>query len=149
MASIEVKTNINAPPSAVYQVLMDFSAYKEWNPMVVQISGTPSVGETIEADVKIGTRAPMAFKPTILVNDINKELRWVGVFLAALVCRGEHYFSIEETETGCVFTHGEDWSGILGPFVTRILGKETLEASYKGMNDALKARVEAEAHEQN
>lgn len=142
MSSVEVKTEIAAAASAVYEALMDFPSYKDWNPMVVDISGTPTVGEKIEAHIKIGTRAPSTFKPIILVNEPNKELRWVGKLLASFVYRGEHYFLIEETQAGCVFTHGEKWSGVFEPLITKMLGKETIEASFKGFNDALKQRVE-------
>lgn len=146
---VEVKTEIAAPASAVYETLMDFPSYKEWNPMVVEASGESRVGEKIEVLVKIGTRAPSKFVPTVLVNEENKEFRWVGVLLTAFVYRGEHYFLIEDTPAGCVFTHGEKWTGIFEPLITALLGKEEIEASFKGFNEALKEHVEPRAQEQN
>lgn len=114
--------------------------------MIQQISGTPEVGQHIQADIKIGDRAPTTFKTRVLANETNKEFRWVGCLLAEFLYRGEHYFMIEETQAGCVFVHGENWSGLLEPLITRMFGKDTLERTYRGFNDGLKARVEAQQH---
>ena len=39
MPSISTKVRIHASPRRVWDVLMDFEKYPEWNPFVIEISG--------------------------------------------------------------------------------------------------------------
>lgn len=141
---VQVVTEIAAAPSAVYAALMDFESYGQWNPMVVYIQGEPTVGEQLVVDIKIGEKAPQRFTPTVLVNDSEKEFRWVGQLLTPWFFRGEHYFMIQETGEGnSIFTHGEIFSGIMAPILAMVLGS-SVDASFKAFNDALKERVEGD-----
>lgn len=141
MKSYEVKTEIAAPAAEVYKVLMDFNNYPIWNPFIVKMSGTPTVGETIHPSVKIGDRPASKFSAVVVKNEPNRELRWVGTILGAFIYRGEHFFKIEDTDGGCILTHGEVFTGLMEPIVTKMLGKD-MEASYELLNVALKHRAQ-------
>lgn len=141
MSSVQVKTEIAATPAEVYNVLMDFASYPDWNPMVVSITGQPKEGQHIQTMVKVGDRAPQKFRPVVLKNEPNREFRWVGALFTTLLYRGEHYFIIEETPAGCTFVHGEIFSGFLEPLITMML-KDDLEPTFRSFNLALKRRVE-------
>lgn len=142
MSNIEVRTEISAPAPAVYRQLMDFESYPSWNPTVIEIKGVPDVGSRIEARIKLGTRDPVALKPTVVKNDVNKEFRWVGVLFFGWLFQGEHFFIIEEKEGGrCDFVHGEEFSGVCEPLITWMLGENTA-TGFERFNAALKRRVE-------
>lgn len=143
---VETKIEISASPKAVYDQLMNFSSYPDWNPMVTSISGDATEGGKLEVDVKIGTGNAQKFQPIVLRNEPNKEFRWVGVLLTRFLFRGEHYFIIDDHGQGedansCTFTHGEKFSGLLIPIFKMQSGSE-LEGSFASFNNALKARVE-------
>lgn len=138
---VEVTTAIAAPPAVVYEALMDFASYPSWNPMVISLSGTPTVGSQLEAQIKVGSRAPMTFKPTVVAHTPQKEFRWVGMLFAAWIYRGEHYFIVEEAEEGTRFIHGENFSGVLEPILNGMMGDD-LPKAFEAFNLALKERVE-------
>lgn len=140
--SVEIRTAINAPPAVVYSILMDFSSYPSWNPLVVKLEGTPEVGQTIEAHVKLGERPAAVFKPKVLKNEADKEFRWVGAVLFEWIFRGEHYFTVEETAGGCELVHGEMFSGILDGLMQKMYGDD-VRTSFEAFNEAMKMRAEA------
>lgn len=142
MTIVEYKIDINAPAATVYMILMDFAKYPEWNPMITSITGDSSVGSKLAVNVTLGDRAPTSFKPQVVHNEKDKEFRWVGTVIAGFFFKGEHYFKIQETSTGCTFIHGETFTGILEPFITKMYGTNT-EKAFKAYNEALKTRAES------
>lgn len=85
----------------------------------------------------------MKFKPTLLVYQENKELRWIGKLLFKGIFDGEHSFVIEDNKDGTVtFKHEEIFNGILvGPF-SKKLDTDTKEG-FEAMNQKLKELAEA------
>ncbi|ADG77109.1 putative transcriptional regulator, TetR family [Tsukamurella paurometabola DSM 20162] len=115
----ERSIEIAAPPEAVWRVLMDFSAYPEWNPMVRTIAGTPRVGERLDVEVNNNGSA-IRFSPTVLGVDPDREFRWVGRVMVPGLLDGEHYFRLEPTATGTRFTQGERFRWRAGPGGRRV-----------------------------
>ena len=136
----EVRTEIavSASPERVWNVLTDGAAYREWNPFIVDMKGTPKVGETLENTMQPGGGSAMTFRPTVLVADKDREFRWLGRLIAPRIFDGEHYFLLEETATGTRLVPGERFQGIL----LWAIDTEQFRADYERMNAALKARAE-------
>jgi hypothetical protein len=89
-----------------------------------------------------GTRG-MTFRPTLLVADTGRELRWLGRLLFPGVFDGEHRFMIEPITVGKVrFQQSEQFTGILVPMFRGSLDRDT-KRGFKEMNLALKSRAEA------
>jgi len=63
----------------VWDVLTDFSAYREWNPYM-EIEGTLRVGIklTVRMGADRGRGRGMVFKPAVLAAVPGEELRWLG-----------------------------------------------------------------------
>jgi hypothetical protein len=141
----EVRTEIviDASPAQVWSVLTDFASHSQWNPFVRSIAGIPKKGHRLLVSVQPEGGKGMTFKPTVLVADPNKQLRWRGRFLVPGLFDGEHYFEMTAHGEGQTrFVHGELFSGLLV-----CVAKSTLEggtrAGFVAMNKALKARAEA------
>ena len=141
--SITTEIEIDAPASAVWKELADTDAYGDWNPFVRRISGDLEAGEYLEVTVGADGNSPMDFTPEVLVADENEELRWVGRLGFKGIFDGEHYFILEETDRGTtIFHHGETFTGLLGyPLIALI--REDTHNGFLAMNEALKARAEA------
>lgn len=141
MKIIETKIMINADISAVWNVLMDFEKYPNWNPFIKSIKGEQKVGEKLTVSIKPPDGNGMTFKPKILIVEPNKEFRWKGKLGINGIFDGEHYFMLELIEKNRTrFIHGEIFSGIL----VLLMGK-MLEKTNKGfqlMNEALKKQCE-------
>lgn len=149
MKNIEDKTKLNATAEKVYETLMDFENWPEWNPMITSICGGSSVGSKLKVTVKIGDAAPQNFEPIVLKNEKNREFRWKGVLGFGWLFSGEHYFIIdngenEENRESCTLIHGEDFSGVAQPLLSvmsPLLGPDAVQ-SFVGLNQAFKERVE-------
>ena len=125
-------------------MLLDFTAYPEWNPFIRRISGKAVVGERLEVYIQPPGARGMLFRPTVLSVEANHQFRWLGKLWVRGLFDGEHAFIIEQQDTNRVhFIQQETFSGILV-----LLLASTLQATQRGfdaMNQALKDRVEKAA----
>jgi hypothetical protein len=139
---IETSIEIHATPDVVWQHLMGFQIYPDWNPFVKHIRGSPTVGAQLEITVQpVGGQA-MSFKPRVLTSEKSVEFRWLGHFLFSGLFDGEHYFLLNATTNGHTkLIHGERFSGLLIPFFRNTLETQT-KPGFEEMNQALKVRSE-------
>lgn len=151
MFSIRTERTIAAPPEVVWEVLTDFPAQPTWNPSIVSIEaeGPLVPGSRITF---VGPRndkgATMKFRPTVLVAEPARELRWLGRLGLPRVFDGEHVFRLEPLpDGGTRFVQEEHFRGVLVPFLRRMLERDTVRG-FEAMNDALAAHAEARAREQ-
>ncbi|TCJ12818.1 SRPBCC domain-containing protein [Parasulfuritortus cantonensis] len=142
MLRLETQIDIAAPVERVWSLLVDFASYSRWNPFVRSIDGIPTVGRPLEVFIQPPGSGGMRFRPTVLVVEPNRELRWKGKLLLPGLFDGEHYFRLEtKPEGGLVFRHGETFSGILVPLFRRSLDGATKQG-FVAMNEALKREAE-------
>lgn len=145
MLLLRTAIDINAPAERVWRVLTDFGAYREWNPFITSISGEVRRGARLTVRVQPSGGRGMTFRPTVLVADQNRELRWVGRFLWPGIFEGEHAFQIRPLEKGGVrLLQQETFRGLLVPLLRWALDGET-RAGFEAMNHALKERAERRA----
>lgn len=140
MAQKEIKTSIriNATPESVWQILTDFSQYKNWNPFISSAEGKLAVGEYLKINA-----GGMNFKPEVLVCEENKELRWKGKLLFKGVFDGEHIFKIVDNKDGSVtFQQEELFNGFLVGMFSKKLEADT-KPGFEAMNEKLKELAEA------
>ncbi len=142
MRNIETSTVINAPASEVWKTLMDFKSYPNWNPFIKTLKGNAVVGGQLTAELCLPGKKPMIFKPTVLRATPNKEFRWIGKLWVKGLFDGEHYFVLEKLdEQRTLFTHGENFSGLLSGLLFKMIEEET-KRGFEEMNEALSERVE-------
>jgi hypothetical protein len=142
MRLIDTQVDVAAPISRIWQVLLDFPRYPEWNPFITKIEGVPVFGARLRVRIQPPGRRPMTFKPTVLVTEADRELRWVGHLMLPGLLNGEHSFRIEDTGRTRRFHQSERFSGVLLP----LFGEGIFDATQRGfeaMNVALRARAEA------
>jgi hypothetical protein len=141
MREIRTKIDINAAPEDVWDVLMDFDAYDEWNPFVVSIEGSGTVGDPLSAQLQLEGKKPMTISPIVQENEAPNHFSWLGVMGSASLFAGRHRFEIERIDDGTRFHHYEEFSGALAPMVLRMVRKSTTQG-FEKMNTALRIRVE-------
>ena len=146
MYQIETEIEIAASPEHVWSILMDFSAYPQWNPFIRSLSGVAKPGERLRATIQPEERRAMTFRPRVLKAANQQELRWLGNLVFPGLFDGEHYFQLTMIGNGCtLFTQGEQFSGILvGVFISSM--EAATKAGFNAMNQALKNRAEANDH---
>ncbi|MEV7420148.1 SRPBCC domain-containing protein [Streptomyces sp. NPDC089919] len=144
MRAITTETVIPAPASEVWAALTDLDRYHEWNPFIREASGTVAVGSRLQLVMYAENGRATTFRPAVLTAEEGRELRWLGRFLVPGLFDGEHYFHLEPTpDGGTRVIHGEDFRGLLVPFLGKLL--EGTRRNFEAMNDALAARVAGRA----
>lgn len=135
---IQTSIDIDAPPARVWEVLLDFPKYGEWNPFIKAIKGEAKVGEVVNLEFFNGFK----INPRLLTVDPETEFRWKGKLACGGLFDGEHFFKLSPLEGGAKtrFDHGEDMAGAFIPLLGSLL-RET-EVNFKKMNDGIKARSE-------
>lgn len=143
MRQLESSVDVDAPAAVVWDVLTDFEAYPEWNPLITSIEGVPERGERLRVRVEPPGGRAASFRPRVLAAREGETLEWYGKLFVQGLFDGRHGFDIEEREGGGVrFTQRETFSGLL---VGVVLQEAPLLAGFDAMNDALKERAEAMA----
>lgn len=140
-ATISTTIDIDAAPDAVWDVLTDFAAYKDWNPFMDRVDGTPEVGARLVVHMTPPGGRGMTFRPTVLAATPGQELRWLGKLIVGGLFDGEHSFVLTANADGTThLTHGERFSGILVALLKGTL--KNSHAGFEAFNQALKQRVE-------
>lgn len=141
MKSIKTEIIINAPVEKVWQTLMDFENHPNWNPFIKSITGSTNVGDSLKVFIQPPNGNGMTFKPIVMANIPNKEFRWKGKLFVKGIFDGEHYFMVDEIDhSTTLFTHGENFSGVLVALMGGMLDKT--KEGFEIMNEAIKKQCE-------
>jgi hypothetical protein len=142
MRELQSSIEIDATPERVWDVLTDFDSYPDWNPFIRSISGTPATNQKLEVVIEPPEGRTMTFKPTVLVAEPARELRWLGRLVLPGVFDGEHILQIEPLENGRArFVQSERFTGLLVPLFGGTL--EKTRRGFEAMNEALRGRAES------
>jgi hypothetical protein len=135
---------IEAPASCVWEVLIDFAAFPEWNPFLT-IAGRPEVGTRIKVSYRpecVGGRFTN-MRATLLGVEVDRHLRWAGFMWVPSWFEVDHSFRIQSIGTNrTYFIQREAFTGSLVPFAIPVL-ESGLRRGLNDMAQALKERVEA------
>lgn len=144
MNQIEVFEEIDAPPEVVWEVLLEFDNYPEWNPLSRAIDGVSADGDHLEPTIGSSDSGGALFEPTIVAVEEHRRLAWVDRLLVPFAFDGYHEFHLESLEEGqrTRLLHRETFRGALVPV---LFDRTRIERSFEAMNDAIKARAERRA----
>jgi hypothetical protein len=142
MKSLHAAVEIDAPAERVWQIVIDFAQYSDWNPFIVRAAGEPRVGERLDITIAAPDMKPVSFRPRVLDVEPGRLIRWKGEFKLPGLFDGRHALIVDPLDHGrSRFTTHEDVTGILLPFAGTVM-----TASQKGfelMARALRERAEA------
>lgn len=140
---IETEIEIERSCEEVWRVFRSFDTYGEWNPFIQELGFEPGKSDRLNVLMHPPGGKPMWFKPQIKALEEGRRLVWLGHLLVPKVFDGEHYFELEPLgEDRCRFVQGERFTGVLVPFLRKMLDTQT-RAGFDAMNQALKERVES------
>jgi hypothetical protein len=141
MRSIDTEISIDASPLAVWDLLVDFDRYHEWNPFIPRGAGRPEIGATLVLEMQPPGDKLRTMRPTVLVATPGEHLRWRGTLSIPGLFTGRHEFILEPLgAAGTRVRHREDFTGLLVPFLGGTLKKT--EQGFHALNEALKKRAE-------
>ncbi len=139
MKELRTEIEINASPEAVWNIIIDFESYEEWNPFINRIIGQAKQGGKIEISLHTPAGKNRKYEPTITKVDDGRELRWMG---KSWLLNGEHIFTIEQLQADKVrFIHREVFDGLLAGFFGKSIDTD-IRQGFEEMNRSLKVRAE-------
>jgi len=142
---LDTHVDIDAPPERVWEVLVDFPTWKEWNPFVTSVDGTLEEGFHLRITVNPPGIKPMYFKPKVFSVRPSERIVWGGSFLLVLY-RGDHAMWLEPLPGGRTrFRQRERFLGPMVLFMSNMI--KAAEQGYHQMNQALKHRVEGKSQD--
>ncbi len=136
----EIRTEvlIHADPEKVWNMLMDFEGYPDWNPFITLIKGESKKGSKIKVRLEQPDAMGMTINPRVLALKDKKEFRWLGHLLIPGLFDGEHIFELKENNDGTTtFVQREIFRGLLVPFFKKMLDNNT-RRGFEMMNQRLK-----------
>jgi len=129
MRRISSQIEIEASPARVWDVLS--GDHEGWNPFIERIEGLLAPGERLEVKFRSGP----TFKPVVTTVEPGRVLEWLGSVGIRGIFDGRHRFELTETASGTKLVQSEQFSGVLVPFMSRVLGNT--ETGFAEMNEAL------------
>jgi len=141
MREIREQIEIDAPPWKVWSVLIDLPRYAAWNPLAIRGEGVPMPRKRLKVRIASPEGRGMTFRPTVTSYEAGRTFRWRGRLLVPGLLDGEHIHEVEPLEGGRTrYVQRERFRGLLVPLFAGML--EQTRRGFRGMNEALKARVE-------
>ena len=141
MRVLETDIAIAANPEQVWDVLVDFDAYPEWNPFITSIAGLAQPGEQLAVALTLPGGRTIKLRPRVQAVEPTRRFAWLGHLVVPGVFDGAHELGLQPGADGTtVFTQRETFRGALVPFTGRLLART--EEGFVAMNAALKDRVE-------
>lgn len=143
MHTVETTISIAAPPAAVWDVLVDFESYHEWNPFIRRGAGVAAAGSELTLEVQPPGDKAMTHHPTVTVAEPVRHLQWLGVVRTPLLFGGRHEFILEPEGEGTKLRQREYFTGVAVLFLKKTLRRT--EEGFHALNRALKQRAEHSA----
>jgi uncharacterized protein YndB with AHSA1/START domain len=133
---------IEASAEEVWAVLTDGGAYAEWNPEITGIDGRLALGETVRAQVRLGSGVVRVVPQRVVVFNPPDRMEWIGGLPMRLFV-GRRIYTVTPRATGAEFSLRVQMSGLLAPLILKSVGDRQPELD--SFTKALKARVEQRA----
>ena len=141
MALYTTEIQIDAPPGAVFAVMVDLARYEEWNPWIVRGRGEVRAGAVVDVTARMGWR-DLAVKHRVLRVEPDRELRWCDLGWFTRVAYGERGRLLEPHAGGTRYRCELSVTGIGAALVRGMYGRALAEG-LEAETQALKARVES------
>lgn len=139
---IEHRIGVAAPAHVVWEILEDVPGWTAWNPLYPKAAGKIGYGERLSLTVALPGQAHREIAPAIIDWTPNEAIHWRLSAVGGLVDT-IRYLEIETlSDTGCAFSNGELFRGLIGPYVARGL-RRSLRRGFTALGESLKDRAEA------
>ena len=90
MRKLETDIAIAASPEQVWDVLIDFDAYPEWNPFITSIAGLAQPGERLAVALTLAGGRTINMRPRVQDVEPARRFAWLGHLGVRGVFDGAH-----------------------------------------------------------
>ncbi len=139
---IEHRIGIAAPAEVIWDILADVPGWEAWNPLYPSASGVIRIGEALNLTLALPGQKPEAIAPRVRDWVPYEQLHWQSSAGNGLL-KALRYLEIEKLdEESCIFSNGEFYAGLLGPFVAKRM-RGSIKTGFASLGEALKTQAEA------
>ncbi len=144
MEEIRTEMIIPARQETVWKVLTNFPLYREWNPVIPEVSGDLGVGRTLEIQIRFPLLPPVRIETHVMMVKPGESFCWKGHMFSGRFVEGFHFFELQSKGPDrTLFVNREVFSGILsGPALVPLA--RMLQDGYERMNLGLRNYIESE-----
>ncbi len=140
---VELRSEIEilATAKVVWDVLINFRAYCQWNPFIVEADGQLREGATVSVTINFPGNRERKLRRCILKLLPMSELRWTSTSIHRALVHSEQFFQLRPvTDDRVRLAVGENFSGIMAPRNPVELSQ--ISQGLTLMNQAIKRRSE-------
>ena len=140
LPTVRVELMIPAERRAVWNVLVDFARYPEWNPFTVRVTTTGRVGDPVLLDVMLGGRR-LQMRERIRVHEPLHRIGWGLRLLGGVVLDCTRVQELEDAGDGSTrYVCHESFRGLSVPLFFRRY-RAPMQEGFAAAAQALKQRV--------
>lgn len=134
---------IEASPQKVWDVILDFPNYAQWNTQLFYLGGDLKPGGTLHLKLAVSEADPYEFKPIISHWEENQKFAWLAITGFPRVFDGEHFFELYELPEGkTLLVNREEYRGILSLLIKNLPMMKNAPEGFEQMNLAFKTHIE-------
>ena len=144
MNEVEVFVEIDAPPAVVWDALLAFDTYPEWNPLTRRVEGVV-IDEIVrrERDDPADTHRLLDGQILVAVEPA-KRLAWLDRFVLPFALDRYHEFLLQPLDDGSR-TRLLQRETVRGALTSLVFDETKVERAFVAMNKAIAARAERRA----
>lgn len=140
---IREEIEINASAEKVWQTVIDFPNYKNWNTQLSFLGGEVKPNGKLHLKLSVEGTNPYEFKPIISHWQENEKFAWLAQTGLPRVFDGEHFFEINKLENGkTLLINREEYRGILSLLMKTLPMMKDAPKGFKKMNLEFKNYIE-------
>jgi len=142
MRELRTEIQILSTSDKVWEILIDFPGWSNWNPIVNKIEGNLELGAELfitMCDTK-GSDG-RSYTSIITAIDEKKRFSFIATMMAKFMFSAERIIELEDSAGGTLFIQREIYTGLMVPLFWKKLNTDAL-LMLNSMNKALKKKVE-------
>jgi hypothetical protein len=134
---------INSPIQNVWETIIDFKKYENWNSQLRYLGGTIALNEVIHLKLSVEGATSYEFKPTISQWEEGKSFAWIARTGLPRIFDGEHFFEIKSNPDGTTtVVNREEYRGVLSLLMQQLPAMKLAPKGFEKMNAELKSHIE-------
>lgn len=118
MRQIDTEVEIEKPIDIVWQTLVDFDGYKNWNPFIPFAQGEAIPGRMIQIQIQPPGKGILDYRVKVLECIPMDRIVWLGHLYFPYLVDGKHVFELKaEGARRTKVVNKESFRGVLVPFL--------------------------------
>lgn len=141
---VKHELTLEAPVEEVWQAIIDFENYHQWNTQLSYLGGKVAPNEKLHLKLAVEGTAPYEFKPTVSQWREKQVLGWLAITGMPRVFDGEHFFELTDLNNGKThLVNREEYRGVLSLIVQQLPMMKLAPKGFEKMNLEFKTYVES------